>query len=354
MLVSNGHVGRRPTSHRCSAKCCSGEVTLGGEPFDRRELERLLAALASDHDDLGVRLRTLSHTAKSKDENVCVHAHYFAFREGKPTVQEFVELLTTKLVSFCMSRKHINEAYADWKDLSPSKQIEGAIGLRNRAFDLFKRAQKKTNRNGEFGEVIAFLLMEYVLKAPQLVAKMSLKTNREMPVHGSDGIHFKFDDASGSLTLLWGESKCYASLTDALSKAVASVFENLQDNKMSHELFLVKEHGDLSFFSKEAQDAILSFLDPYNENYNKRVDGSVILIAFDFDRFAELKGLKLVEVEPRFQDLLRAELDACVTRLDERLKDVGIERHALNVFFLPVPSVADIRSSFQDKIGWAA
>ena len=323
-------------------------------PFDPAELPKLLAALTSDHDDLGARVRTLTHTAKCQNAEVRLHGHFFPFRGGKPTVEEFIELLTTKLVSFCMSRKSINAAQETWRDLSAQKQVEKIIQLRNKAFDLFKKAQRNTNRNGEFGEVIAYLLIEYVLKAPQLVAKMSLKTNPQMPVHGSDGIHVSYDVASGGLTLLWGESKCYASVTSAISEAVESVAENLQSEKMKQELFLIEQHGDLSHFSEAGQKAIMSFLDPYDENYNKRIDRSVIVIAFDFKRFADMNALKPTEVEAAFEDALRKQLDACATRLDEHLKKHGIEHHSLDVFFLPVPSVHDFRTGFQDKIGWAA
>lgn len=327
---------------------------MDGVPFDPAELQKLLAALTSEHDDLGVRIRTLAHSAKSANPNVRLHGHYFPFRGGNPTVEEFVDLLTTKLISFCMSRKSINAASAAWKDLSEQKKIEKILALRNKAFNLFKKAQKNTNRNGEFGEVITYLLIEYVFKAPQLVAKMSLKTNPRMPVHGSDGIHFSFDADTGGLTLLWGESKCYASVTSAISEAVESVAENLQHDKMKQELFLIEEHGDLSAFPDTGQKAILSFLDPYDENYNKRIDRSVILIAFNFKRFADMNALKPTEVEAAFEDALRTELDAFATRLDEHLKTHGIEQHALDVFFLPVPSVHDFRTEFQDKIGWAA
>lgn len=326
---------------------------MNAAPFPPAELQRLLAALTSGHDDLGARVRALTHTAKCHNSEVRLHGHYFPFRGGRPTVEEFVELLTTKLVSFCMSRKSINAAHATWRDLPAQKQIEKIIQLRNKAFDLFKRAQRNTNRNGEFGEVIAYLLIEYVLKAPQLVAKMSLKTNRQMPVHGSDGIHVSYDVDTNGLTLLWGESKCYASVTAAISEAVASVAENLQHEKMKQELFLIEEHGDLSSFPEAGQQAIMSFLDPYNENYNKRVDRSVILIAFDFKRFAEMNALKPTEVEAAFEGALRTQLGVCAPLLDEHLKKHGIEHHALDVFFLPVPSVHDFRTDFQDKIGWA-
>ncbi|MGN8094151.1 HamA C-terminal domain-containing protein [Methylobacterium sp. 22177] len=322
--------------------------------FDPAELQGILLSLTTDHDDLGVRVRRLEHQAKCQNPHIRMHGHYFAFREGKPTVAEFVELLSTKLISFCMSRKSINAAHEKLRHLSPQKQFERATALRDQAVDLFKRAQRNTNRNGEFGEVITYLLIEHVLKAPQLVAKMSLKTSREMPVHGSDGVHFSFDPATGGLTLLWGESKCYASVANALSEAVKSVAENLQDDKMKQEIFLVREHGDLSAFSDAGRDAIMSFLDPYAENYNQRIDGSVILVAFDFERFADMNGLKPADVDNAFQDALRVELDSCATRLDAQLKKNGIEHHTIDVFFLPVPSVQDLRMRFQHRIGWAA
>lgn len=340
-------VGRR-------ANLARPEVGLGDDDFDPAELQRLLAALTAEHDDLGVRVRTLTHTVKSASSDVALHGHYIAFRAGSPTVEEFIDLLTTKIISFCMSRKSINDASTSWKDLSEQKKIEKVLALRNKAVDLFKRAQKNTNRNGEFGELITYLLIEYVLKAPQLVAKMSLKTNPQMPVHGSDGIHFSFDEATGGLTLLWGESKCYASVTGAISEAVKSVAENLQHGKMKQELFLIEQHGDLSAFSEAGRKAILSFLDPYDENYNKRIDRSVILIAFDFERFADMNALKPSQVVSAFEAALRAELSDCASRLDGHLKTHGIEHHALDVFFLPVPSIGDLRAGFQDKIGWAA
>lgn len=330
------------------------EVVLSATLFEPKELEILIASLAKDHDDLGARLRTLSHAAKSQDEKVRLHGHYFAFRGVKPTVSEFVNLLSTKLISFCLSRKKIAAAQKSWEGLSDNKKMEGVVALRDQAVDLFKRAHKNTNRNGEFGEVITYLLIESVLKAPQMVAKMSLKTNRQMPVHGSDGIHFRFDAATGSLTLLWGESKCYSSVTAAMAEAVKSVAENLQDDKMAHEVFLIGEHADLSVFPDSAKEAILSFLNPYDENYNKRVDGSVILIAFDFAKFAELNDLQVAEIEPAFEKALCAELDTCAARLDVHLKKHAIKGHALDVFFLPVPSVDDLRTRFQDKIGWSA
>src|SRR2546421_9368739 len=144
-----------------------------------------VASLAKGHDDLNARIRIVTHSVKSKDERVKLHAHFLAFREGQPTIAEFVDILSYKLVSFCLHRKHIDQIQSSWSTLRPDKIQESAVRLHQQALDLFKRANKKTNRNGEFGELITYLLIESVLKAPQFLAKMSLKTNSQMPVHGS-------------------------------------------------------------------------------------------------------------------------------------------------------------------------
>lgn len=315
-------------------------------------VDQFVASLATDHDDLNARLRTISSPPSSSRAGVRIHGHFFAFRSGKPTMEEFVEILSHKLTAFCLPRRQIRKVQASWEGMAPSKIAESAVALHNKAIDLFKKANKATNRNGEFGELIAYLLIESVLRAPQLVAKMSLKTSSQMPVHGSDGIHFKFEAPSGRLRLFWGESKCYQSVNQALSEAAKSVAENLEYDKMGHELFLIEQHADLSEFPKEVSDAILSFLDPYEESSNLRIDTSVMLIAFDFDAFAKVAALKKDEVEKAFEKLLTDELKKLALRLDAELQDHAVPQHDLEVFFLPLPSVAEMRKRFQDRIGW--
>lgn len=315
-------------------------------------IEEFLASLVEAHTDLSARIRLVTHSAETKAKRVALHAHYLAFREGKPTVGEFVDILYLKLIPFCLHRKHINEAQQGWSKLPPSKVQESAIRLHQKALDLFKRANKNTNRNGEFGELIAFLLIESVLKAPQFVAKMSLKTSPQMPIHGSDGIHLSYDNVSGKLKLYWGESKCYASVQQAIDNAVESIAENLQHDKMSHELFLVDQYFDLAGFPSEFREAILSFLNPFDENYNKRADVSVMFISFDFAAFAALSNVNPDDVEKEFSASLCKALEDYASRLDTALIKHGVNNHSIEVFFLPVPSVDVMRSMFQDRIGW--
>jgi hypothetical protein len=322
-------------------------------PIQPSALATFVTSLAEGHDDLGARIRVVTHSAKSKDERVKLHAHFLAFRNGKPTVGEFVDILYFKLVPFCLHRKHIEETQQTWATLPHNKIQESAVRLHQQALDLFKRANKKTNRNGEFGELITYLLIESALKAPQFVAKMSLKTSSQMPVHGSDGIHLGYDGTSGKLTLYWGESKCYASVWSAIEKAAESIAENFEHDKMAHELFLVEQYFDLTGFPEDFREAILSFLNPFDENYNKRADVSVMFIAFDFEAFAAMNSLNPDDVEAEFAAQLCSALEDYAARLDAALAKHQVKKHSIEVFFLPVPSIDEMRTLFQNRIGWS-
>src|SRR3546814_10487872 len=78
------------------------------------------------------------------------------------------------------------------KDGLDAFEFHAAVSqLNQRALALFKRVRKASNRSGEAGELLLYLLTEWILGAPQIIAKMGLKTNPQMPVHGSDGVHVR-------------------------------------------------------------------------------------------------------------------------------------------------------------------
>lgn len=330
------------------------ESSQGTPDADEDAIAAFLASLASDHDDLGPRLRSINDLPPSGRPGLSVHAHYLSFRSGRVTMEDFVEVLVTKLIGFCLPRREIASAARQWEQLVPSKMMEGVVRLQNRAVDLFKKANRDTNRNGEFGEVIAYLLIESVLRAPQLVAKMGLKTSSQMPVHGSDGIHFSLDQPGNRLRLYWGESKCHASIAKAINEAATSVADNLKHDKMSHELFLIERHADLDQYPAPLREAILDFLDPYSESSNSRIDTSVMLIAFDYEEFGRMQGVNPDQAEVHFANRLTAELPGLSERVNAALEAKAVPRHDLHVFFLPVPSIAAMRERFQARIGWSA
>jgi len=255
------------------------------------------------------------------------------------------------MTTFALSRTEQNAVAADYGRISEEEYRIKRERLQREAIDLFIKANRATNRNGEAGELLLHLLTEWILEAPQLIAKLALKTDRNAPVLGSDGVHVGYSTRHDSLILYLGEAKLVANASQAISRAAKSIQESLTASSMEHELRLVSRNIDLANLSAKQRDLLLTYLDPNedHENYNKRLDIITCLIGFDFDAY---QRLGLDDGDAAFALLAAAELEELSANISRAFKTAGISNRTIEVFFFPVPSVQVLRDLFQEKIGW--
>jgi hypothetical protein len=315
------------------------------------ELAIAIGDLTKPHSGLAARLRTLEHSVVSSHGGVTVRAHYLAFRDGNPTLSDFVQVLSEKLMHFCIPGSEFLELREKRHTLTEAEYEERVGELRARAQRLFIKTQKSTHRNGEAGELILYLLIEWVLAAPQLLAKMRLKTNPNMPVHGADGIHVHYDREADKLILYWGEAKVHARLSTALDAVEKSIWTFVEGDGLVYEIDLLKAHSQLTGLRDAAREKLLNFLDPYSEQSNERICVFACLIAFDFKGFSETTPRD--EREAEFTNALIAKLDEAVRELDEKLTEKGLSDRRIELFFLPMETVELLRTRFRQMIGWA-
>lgn len=100
----------------------------GGDP-----LQSAIAAMLGDHSGLSARIRTLEHTLASGHALTRVSAHYLAFRDGKPTLDELISALEPKLVGFCLPRSDIKSALDSPSTLTLQEVLERISALAGRA-----------------------------------------------------------------------------------------------------------------------------------------------------------------------------------------------------------------------------
>jgi hypothetical protein len=181
---------------------------------------------------------------------------------------------------------------------------------------------------------------------------MSLKTNSAMPVHGADGVHVRYSKTDKRLFLYWGESKFHANVTAAITSAAKSIVEALKPEKIKHEIDLVQRNIDFSGMALAEKAAFLSYLDPFSEDSNERHDVTTCLIGFDFEGFAVAAKTDPDKTEALFAELAKTKLQELAPTLAKALKTAGLDKHPVEIFFFPVPSVDDLRNTFQKKIGW--
>jgi hypothetical protein len=322
------------------------------EVAEQMAVDEVVAEMRRDYSALSARIRELGQSVKSEFEGITLRLHFPAIRQGKATVGELVDAILDYMTTFALPRSAINDLLAGYGKISGEEYRLRSERLQREAISLFKRAQKATNRNGEAGELLLCVLTEWILGAPQLLAKMCLKTNRDMPVHGADGLHVGYSPENKHLYLYWGESKLYSDVREAIQSAAKSIQKALDEQSIEFELKLVSRHIDLTGLSSEAKDAILSYLDPFDESYNRRADVTTCLVGFDFDAYRKLAAKSELEDEQLFRSLALAEIRALNPMIAGTLKSAGIQKHLIELFLFPLPSVQNFRDIFQAKIGW--
>jgi hypothetical protein len=149
----------------------------------------------------------------------------------------------------------------------------------------------------------------------------------------------------------WGEAKLYQDIGSAITEAAKSIAESLKDEKVKHEISLVKRYLNLSNMSEQAKKALLQLLDPFGPGYANRHDVITCLIAFDFDAFTAVQASSC-DALAEFRKLALAKLEDVAPKITDALKEKGMAHQPVEMFIIPVPSVARMRELFQDKIGW--
>ena len=315
------------------------------------DLDAAMRAIGRNWTKLGARLRSLDHEVKTSCSQFSVRLHYPTIRDATATVHELVGVAARYLAHFCLPRSELRSIYVRKDEVAAEDLHEALTELDRRARDLFIRAGVATGRSGEAGELLLYLLTEWILDAPQIVAKMSLKTSAAMPVHGSDGIHAKYFPETEQLVVYSGEAKLHADVGSAIRSAVASISSALQPDKLDHELHLVRRDLDLSGLDGKGSAELLRFLDPLEPRSANRIDAVTCLLGYDF---AGYSGLTPATADDVFRDRARTQLEKSAADFASALRKAGLEHRTIELFLLPLPSVEQLRKSFQARIGGVA
>lgn len=314
---------------------------------DDINLDEILETLLGKYDRLAARIRHIEFSLNDTYPRISVRGSYPSFRDGLPTTQEFVTAVHRRITSFCLPRNEVRRFYERASSATPDEAAEIWTEAVTRASQQFIKARKGSHRSGEGTEIILYILLEWILKAPQIVSKMYLKTNNDMPVHGTDGIHARYDSSSSDLFLYWGESKAHKTLGSAFKSAMESLVEFIELAKEEKEIEIVHAHADLGEMTPTEKDALLEFFDPMNEKSNKRKPVFACLLVFNDPML-----LDVVDDENDFIASFQTMATQFISELKDSLDSYKLFPRRFDFFLLPVTSVQDLRDLFQQKIGW--
>lgn len=269
-----------------------------------------------------------------------VRTHFLAHdANGTPAVEHLAQAMASATMDFCIPRSKIERAHAEYES---TKATTAFVSLQQQARDLFVKSES----SGEGGELLLFLLMERVLNRPQLISKMALKTNTQVHVHGSDGIHASLAD-DGVLDIYWGESKLYKSSSDAFRDCFESIAPYLRpdgDSRRKQDLLLVRDHLNVPEAKLAAH--LLEYFDETNPKTLKVRWNGVCLVGFDHADYPNVAVMDEAQQESVSQAVGRWH-----TSVGNRVKEFEIVGVNIDLFCIPMPDVADLRTRVLERMG---
>lgn len=342
--ASTGRCSGRPTRRQLQE--CSLSVTAEDEaPAPDPALVELRASIASlvrgDATKFDSVLVAHGDPHSVPDTGCSIRAHYVrADANGRPRLQALSRQLAKQIVKFCIPRTDVAKA----RLMSDDDREEELSRLTLDAQRLFTTSQPKT---GEGGELLLYTLLEFYLGIPQILSKMSLKTNTELQVNGSDGLHAQIT-ASGALALYWGESKIYDDFGAALTSCFDSVAPFLrQEGAERQDVYLMQHFADTG--DLQLTRALIDYFDddlPQSASVELRAG---CLIGFPLDDYPHMP-----DVNNTHQDTLDRYVREWETKVNRRLTQHGLTGFQIELFIVPLPSAADFRTEMKKALNLSA
>lgn len=283
----------------------------------------------------------VEHDLKITGIETTVRFHYLKFDGNKqPMVKALADTLYTYIIDYCLSSKNRDETLTTRQSTALTKQ----------ARSLFRHPEisdDSPDKTGEAGETLLYFLMEAVLKAPQIVSKMELKTNHKDEVKGSDGIHAKWNENLGLVDFYFGESKLYKSVSDALTSALKSINDFHEIKMYEHEFNMVTKH--FKYADEAVKHEISQLFINGNPGTNVRINHAC-LIGYDYKGYSDVLPEPLSTLISRFEAELLSNAKNLVGLLQKKLDDFEKKHLLFDVFFLPFPSVVAFRNAFNEAL----
>ena len=266
---------------------------------------------------------------------------------GTLRLKDLIDYLDTRIVDYAIPKKEIDEAKNDFNNTGSTRKI---IQLKKKAENLFT----DLNKTGEGGEILLYILTQDILKLPQLISKMSLKTSPKMHYHGADGIHFQYDSITGNLELYWAEAKMYQDLNAAMVSCFDSLKGFLLDPKgckstQERDIDLITSNIHQNINNEAIEDILVEYFDKDKEQSNHLVYKGVCFIGFYYYKYPI--NTDITKTTADIKNAILVEYDKWHNSVGDKIKEhMNLDKKEIHVFLMPFPSVDEFRQYYLQTI----
>lgn len=251
----------------------------------------------------------------------------------QPKVRDLVACLADHIIGYCMSSR---------RRQGPVRPDEWAR-LTREAYKLFRALPQ----SGEAGEMLLYLLIETVIRAPQMVAKVELKTNPKVEIHGSDGIHMRWNPTDQLLDVYFGESKLEQKASSALDSAFDSIAVFHKEDMFEHECGIVT--AQYKWADDALRKAVLEYIDRGSPSGDCRVNHAC-LIGFDWPGYGKHQALTRAAMIKEVSDEYGRRAEELHKLVQKKFDKWTLKALRFDVFFLPFADVQSFRDTFNEVL----
>lgn len=243
---------------------------------------------------------------------------------GDFVLDRLYDELSNASLSYVLSRRELSNALKN-----PAKVM--AITNEVRA-----KFQKPNDTTGEGGEVFLYALLEAMTGAPKLLSKMSLKTNNQMPVFGSDGLHIlKADD--DTYEMIFGESKMYGDLGQAISKAFQSMHDGDSDDFLKDRTLVAPQLMGETVSDEQLKYIENILLPPPGTKAKRPKKAFGVFVAFDIDvDDFSIQDHSDDEIEAEYQNLAQLAMTEKTDLIRTKIEQFNFGATPLYIFAVPI------------------
>ena len=284
----------------------------------------------------------INHTNNINGVDVNLRFKYIQFDpNGEPKIQLLVDTLVSYFTHYCFSAQKRNID----PDLPSTEQERLRNKLQTEARKLFRKWVGDGSTSGEAGEMILWFLLEAVLDAPQIVAKMDLKTNPQLESFGSDGIHMKIID--DILNIYFGEAKLYSNIGGALDSIFESIEKFHEKGLVKHEYNMVTKN--YKHLKENEQKQILDFITDRINSQEVKINHAC-LVGYDWNEYQKLNTAERESFVRKFETLYKNDTIRLTKLIQTRFDKFSKKHLHFEVFFLPFKSVQELRDKFNEEL----
>ena len=317
-------------------------------PFDFQKFEELLKDICT----LDPKIEKVLHSFKGDNFQPNVDCEFLLIKSKEKIVREedFIKVLLGAIVRYTL--KYI-KTHPSSKNPTPKEvedfQLLNMVDLVHEAKGLFiQKLSEEKPTTSEFGELFLFMLLENK-GIVQLLNKMNLKTNGDMPIHGLDAIHIGV--RGDALTFYYGYSKVYDDHTDAVRSSLKEidVFSKNQ-KRQDREFDLVSDYIDKEKF-RDFSDKIINIISPYASDKSFVSEAHAVFAGYHWSLLDDPTTAEGTKLDEYLKDEYLKKTKQMEKNIKSHIKDFPDSRNYSFLFWtLPLSDLKLFRLKFVDRV----